>query len=384
MLYYVKERKIAMKNRNGRAIIISCVDWYDQRMKYIEQYLNGCDFETAIVLSDFNHYSKKTDKRWSGRNNVRYIHVVPYKKNISLKRIFSHWLFSKKVCTIIKNSDPALVYCLIPPNSLVKDLGKLKKKMKFRLVFDVIDMWPESFPKGNTNLLPFLIWKQMRDNYINVAEDIVLECAYYKKNLRRIVNVKKMHVFQLVKPSLKEMKYEIESKEKIYLAYLGSINSLIDVDNVLVVLKRLLKIKPVVLKIVGDGELKDEFIARVNSIGVETEYFGKIFDDEKKYEILGKCHFGLNIYKVNTNIGLTGKSVDYFQMGLPILNSIPGDTEELVKKYGIGINLKDITEQELSVYINDIEKNKRKVNKIFDRFFDEKNIGKVLAFLIEF
>ena len=66
MLYYVKERKIAMKNRNGRAIIISCVDWYDQRMKYIEQYLNGCDFETAIVLSDFNHYSKKTDKRWSG------------------------------------------------------------------------------------------------------------------------------------------------------------------------------------------------------------------------------------------------------------------------------------------------------------------------------
>ena len=33
------------------------------------------------------------------------------------------------------------------------------------------------------------------------------------------------------------------------------------------------------------------------------------------------------------------KSMDYFEAGLPILNSIPGDTWEIVEKYGVGYNL---------------------------------------------
>jgi hypothetical protein len=38
-------------------------------------------------------------------------------------------------------------------------------------------------------------------------------------------------------------------------------------------------------------------------------------------------------------VGLTMKSIDYFQHGLPILNTIPADTERIVRERGVGISL---------------------------------------------
>jgi hypothetical protein len=40
-------------------------------------------------------------------------------------------------------------------------------------------------------------------------------------------------------------------------------------------------------------------------------------------------------------VGLTMKSIDYFQHGLPIINNIPADTTEIVEKYGVGLNVKE-------------------------------------------
>lgn len=377
---WIRKGYVMIKLRK-KAVLVSCFDWYEQRLIYVEDYLHQCGFEVLIVLSDFDHLYKVVNTKFSDKENVSYIHVPRYEKNLSVRRILSHYFFSKKVCDIIALIEPDLVYCLVPPNFLVKDVGKLKCKKGFRLVFDIIDMWPESFPKGNTNLLPFRIWKNIRNKYIDLADDVVLECNHYKNSFKKLVHEKKLHVFYLLKPHLKNIEFEVFDDKKIYLAYLGSINNLIDIKNIIMLIEKLKKIRPVVLKIIGDGESKEEFITEAGAAGAEVEHFGKIFEDEKKNKILGKCHFGLNIYKTNTNIGLTIKSIDYFQMGLPILNSIPGDTEKLVEKYGIGINLKDISEQKLNEYINDIENNKRKVNKVFDRFFDEKNIDKLLGFL---
>ena len=45
--------------------------------------------------------------------------------------------------------------------------------------------------------------------------------------------------------------------------------------------------------------------------------------------------------KESVCVGLTMKSIDYFQHGLPIINNIPADTAELVEKYGVGVNIVD-------------------------------------------
>ena len=65
----------------------------------------------------------------------------------------------------------------------------------------------------------------------------------------------------------------------------------------------------------------------------------------KKKQIFDKCHFGLNIMKDTVCVGLTAKSIDYFQAGLPILNSIQIDTKDIVNKNLFGFNVTDDIEK---------------------------------------
>ena len=65
----------------------------------------------------------------------------------------------------------------------------------------------------------------------------------------------------------------------------------------------------------------------------------QIYDIQEKQAIFDQCSFGLNIMKSSVCIGLTMKSVDYLTGGLPIINTIGGDTEHLINSRNIGIPL---------------------------------------------
>jgi len=68
-------------------------------------------------------------------------------------------------------------------------------------------------------------------------------------------------------------------------------------------------------------------------------YHGICYDREKKQEIFDGCHFGLNIMKPSVCVGLSMKSLDYFEYGLPMLHSIPGDTWQIIEKEQTGLNV---------------------------------------------
>ena len=96
--------------------------------------------------------------------------------------------------------------------------------------------------------------------------------------------------------------------------------------------------KQVELRIIGDGEAREKLILAAEKAGAQVVYFGKVYNQQKKIELLGECDFGLNLMKEDVAVGLTIKSVDYLSMGIPIINSIKGDTMELVKRKEVGIN----------------------------------------------
>ena len=70
-------------------------------------------------------------------------------------------------------------------------------------------------------------------------------------------------------------------------------------------------------------------------------FYGAVFDQMRKIKILGNCDFAFNMMKESVLVGLTIKSIDYFSMGLPIINNIKGDTWEIVRRYGAGVNVDD-------------------------------------------
>jgi glycosyltransferase involved in cell wall biosynthesis len=128
------------------------------------------------------------------------------------------------------------------------------------------------------------------------------------------------------------------SQDELHLCYLGSINNVIDIDYIVRMCNEVSVHKKVVLHIIGDGEKRAELLHKAKESGAEVIYHGLVYDSKKKQAIFDQCYFGLNIMKSSVCVGLTMKSLDYFQAGLPIINNIDGDTADMIRDYHIGFN----------------------------------------------
>ena len=63
-----------------KALIISCFDWYEKRLKFIERYLEKRGYRVLIITSDFDHLNKKRDTGLYLKKNLQYITVPAYRK----------------------------------------------------------------------------------------------------------------------------------------------------------------------------------------------------------------------------------------------------------------------------------------------------------------
>ncbi len=324
-----------------KVCIVSCFDWYKERLKYVKEVFEKNGHEVLYFTSDFEHISKHYVKKLPG---VNYIHTKAYDKNLSIGRILSHIDFARKVYQELENRKPDCIYALVPPNSVAKVVAKYGKKYSnTRIFFDVIDMWPESMPFNKENWLfhvPYKMWQGIRDKYIHQADIVFTECDFYQEHIKTVVTPDKLQTLHLVKDILQKVDDSKEAFEGIIFAYLGSINNILDIDGICSILSKLVKRRPVKVRLIGVGETKAVFIERLKMLGVDVADEGAIYEETEKNRILHQCDFGLNMMKKGTYVGLTTKSIDYFSAGLPVLNNIAGDTEHLVEKYDAGFNVR--------------------------------------------
>lgn len=379
---------------NKKALLISCYhEWYENRLKPIKEYLIGIGYDVEIILSDFEHINKTYISNPNPECN--YIHVPRYNTNISIQRIWSHICFGKQVSFLLKKLQPDLIYQVLPPNNTACYCAKYKKQHpECKYIVDVIDLWPESLPLSCLRkTFPAKIWADFRNESLKLANHVFLECGLYKEKLKDVVpNLKEkssvLYLFkkqttkerELVLKTIEE--YEIikaKFPNKIRMAYLGSINNIIDVDGICDVVKNFLNNgQEVEVRIIGEGQSRNSFLKALESSGAEVNYYGKIFDENEKIKILGICDFGLNMMKDNIIVGLTIKSIDYFSMGLPIINNIKGDTWDLVHNNDLGLNINSTNKKQKQIIFN-----KRIIFDFFEKNFSKssfiKNVKKLLT-----
>ena len=316
-------------------VIVTNSASYEPRAEKIGQYFQKLGYNVLWLESDFIHREKKKGRL--PRSNHRYIETVVYKKNLSIRRLYSQYDFARKVFHVLKNEPVDLLYVMIPANSLARTAVKLKKILHTKVVLDIIDMWPESLPlKGVGTLWPLQCWRRLRDDNLGQADLVFTECGLYK----RLIGLKPEEAVTLYWPKDKGASEWAFQKDDncMHVVYLGSVNNIIDMNAVTEILREVKRSKKVKLHIVGDGEKRQAFLEILKQNGIETEYYGTVYDETKKQEIFDRCSYGINIMKPGVCVGLTMKSIDYFCYGLPIINNIQGDTWEMVEQYGIGIN----------------------------------------------
>lgn len=320
-----------------KAVIVSSSYSYLERVELLKEYYEKKGYDTTVLLTNFIHANKSYVTQ--ERDGYIFIHTKSYKKNISVDRLYSHHKFAKDVALQLEKMEVDLLHVLLPANSLAKVAKEYKENHpNMVLNFDIIDLWPETMPINRfKTTYPFQYWRKLRDNYLDNADRIYCECNLFIKVLHREDDrrFKTLYWVKTDEPVESHLKL---NEEELHLCYLGSINNVIDIDYIVNMCRDLDKVKKVVLHIVGDGEKRDELLQRARETQVEVVYHGLVYEPEKKQAIFDQCHFGLNIMKSSVCVGLTMKSLDYFQAGLPIVNNIDGDTADMIDTYRIGFN----------------------------------------------
>ena len=215
-----------------KAVIVNCSETYEYRVDLIYDFLKSKGCQVTIIQSNFMHFKKEYRKE--SKEDYIFVKTRPYYRNLSFARIFSHYKFAKDAFSTVEKIEPDILFTLVPPNSLAKFASLYKKKhKKVKLVFDIIDLWPESMPINiSKKLLPFKLWLRLRDNGLNYADFVVTECNLYKSVLKDVLCEDKTETVYLTKRKIEVVSNPLLSDNEIHLAYLGSINNIIDIIKI--------------------------------------------------------------------------------------------------------------------------------------------------------
>lgn len=360
-----------------KAVCISCFNEYTNRIRFVMEYLQDLEYDCTYITSDFDHIKKEYFT--AGYSHTKQVHVKKYDKNLSVDRISSHAQFAKDAFRIVKDIKPDVLFVMLPPNKLAEEAANYKKKHpETRIIVDIFDMWPETFPNNRAKkllALPFAYWGRLRNQALRQADVVTTECELYQSVLSRYCDEKKLKTLYLAKESMQAEPLMESNVEGISLCYLGSINNIIDIPRIAEIIRNMPK--PVQLHIIGDGERRQELINGAENAGAKVTFYGRIFEQDKKQAVFNRCHFGLNVMKNDVFVGLTMKSMDYFESGLPIINTIKGDTWKLVQENAIGINYSDAVSFKESLFLPTIT-DKKRVRAVFEGSFSTEAFQKRL------
>ncbi len=254
-----------------KCVCVSCFDYYAIRMKGILIYFSSKNFDTSYLIPDYNHFSGKASIIQDDRTIL--IHVPAYKKNMSFTRLYSHYAFAKGVYKILCEKMPDVIYCMFPPNILIREIIKFKRNFKnTRVIFDMYDSWPESMPKlKNSKLfaLPFKLWKGLRENYIAEADLVVCvskACEDFLKTTHPNLNTKILFPSPDAAKVEELPKHEFDIADKITFCHLGNVNYIVDTDLAVKLLSKLAKHKKIYIHFIGAGNGLDDFISALATV----------------------------------------------------------------------------------------------------------------------
>ena len=332
------------------------------------------------------------------------IDIPEYHSNLSLKRIYSHIYFAYKLKHYLHQlpqQETKVIYCSMPTSTAAYVCGKYCKKHGVKFVIDVIDLWPDSLIpiiggfKGKLLNLILFPWKYITIQTYKMADVIMGESKEYA-NVAASYN-RKVPVYPLylgvdkhnVESSILQSKLTLNKPEsEIWIGYGGSLGTSYDFETLIKGVATLNGIYQYKLFLIGDGVRRIEIEKFINQYSVNAQITGFIeYSDLLKY--LSYCDIAINIFRDNTKVVHSYKFNDYVATNCFILNSLQGETADMIDKYQIGLNF-DFKENTLDkVLLHSIEhwnlykdwkkNNVRLVNEILDKEIIYSQIANILS-----
>ena len=316
-----------------------------------------CGYKVTHISTDFDHAQKAyvdlpLDENVEGVN-VKRLHVLAYKKNLSIRRILSHLQFAIKLRRYLNSLEekPDFVYCVTPTSTSAYVAGKYCKRHGIKFIIDLIDVWPDSLmPLYNSRLITIATspWSYITHTAYKMADYICGESVKYANHAHQFnpnvpwfpiyLGVNKEKVNRLVAESKVDV---AKKKTPIRLCYGGDLGNSYGFDAILKALDYIqAKGMQYEMYFVGGGDRQEYIQEYSTKHSLNVVITGKIpYCDYLKY--LSSCDVAFNAFGPNTKVVHSYKFNDYIATGNFVLSNLKGETADMLDKYQIGKNYED-------------------------------------------
>lgn len=327
------------------------------------------DMENIEIITTTFYHKTKTQRNISELPDEKFkttlIYEPGYKKNISLKRLYSNMIIAKNIIKYLqKRERPDVIYCAVPPTTIGKKVAKFAKKNKIKFIIDIQDLWPEAYKMALnipiiSNILFYPIKRQADYTYKN-ADSIIAVSDTYLERAMKVNKTSTDNICVFLGTDLNEFdKYRqktTEKREEIKLAYVGTLGNSYNIKLVIDAIKKLnnIKIKFIVM---GDGPLRKEFEEYATKQEINYEFTGSL-PYGKMVQKLCDCDIAVNPIKNGSAGSIINKVGDYAAAGLPVINTQnSNEYMNLVTKYNIGYNCENEDVEDISKKIHTLIEN---------------------------
>ena len=378
------------------------------RFIYLLNNLDCCNNEIELITTNFCHYKKEKRKNIKKfTDNLKYkvtlINEPGYKKNISLKRIYSHYVLGinlKKYLLKLKYK-PDVIYCAVPSLDIAKVATQYAKKNNIKLIIDIQDLWPEAFKMVFkipvlSDIIFFPVRKKAEYIYSNADEIVAVSETYVNRALE--VNKKTKNGTSVFLGTDLDIFDKYAKENRIYyydniirIVYIGTLGMSYDIKSVIDAIKILNDkgIKNIKFVVMGDGPLKQEFEEYAEEKQIDTEFTGRL-EYEKMVGLLCSCDIAVNPIIGTSVASIINKVGDYAAAGIPVINTQNSQEYiDLLVKYHAGLNCKPNNSSDIANKLEYLIINKKELKelgagnrKLAEELFDRKKTYKKIISLI--
>ncbi len=370
------------------------------RFRFLCEYLVENGYEVDLITTSFQHWAKAQRnlseiKKEDYVFGIRFIPEPGYKKNLDLRRIYSHRIAAKNLKRMLEEDGAYdLIYCEIPPNDVALAAAEYAKKKNIPFVVDVNDLWPEAMRMvlDVPVISDILFYPFLRDaeKVYKLATGIVGTSDEYRdrpfKRTRRDVPKRTVYVgndLKVFDTGVETHLAEIEKgKDEFWVSYAGTIGTSYDIRTMVLAADHLKKngYDNIHIKILGGGPLKEELEELAERLSGNVEFVGYA-PYEKMAAYLKKSDILVNSFVKKAPQSIVTKIGDYLAAGKPMINTCSSlEFKKKVETDGFGINVEAEDKVLLADAIIELYENEEKrevmgicARKIAEEQFDRKN-----------
>lgn len=310
---------------------------------------------------DFSHRFKRTIDLRATENaaremgiDVRLVPVPPYRRNVSLRRMWSHDRFARKLLVAARpTSRPDIILASSPPLESAAAMVRLAGEWKVPSIVDIQDQWPDNFarvmpawvrPVGALALARYYAIE--RAAYSGATAITGVARGYVERG--RFVGGEKMFegVFplgvdlnRLASAATRGSSTPAKPPGERWVMYSGSLSHNYDVLTLIhaAARSRAEGLSSFRLFISGAGELAGDAQRIVTEKSLDNVTLAGFMPFADWAALLLQCDVGVNASFPDALIYLPNKIFYYLGAGLAVLNTIPGECAEVIAESGCGL-----------------------------------------------